>query len=58
MKITRYEREVLQAEVDELKAAIRAYLREISNPAPDYTMRRILREHLAELVDESIPGRP
>lgn len=36
----------------EIRDAALEYIREVDNPAPDLTMRRILRERLAELLGE------
>lgn len=44
------ERALLQERVEELEAAIRSYLREVTNPAPDLTMRRIESERLAATI--------
>jgi hypothetical protein len=37
-------------DLDELSAAVLAYLSECDNPVPDYSLRRVLRNRLRELV--------
>lgn len=41
-------------EYDALATVVRRYLAELDNPAPDFTMRRVYRDWMRELVD----GRP
>jgi hypothetical protein len=44
---------VSQAEIEQLRDAVRAYLKEYDNPVPDGMYRRTLREHLRSLVNDS-----
>lgn len=49
----RQSKDDLRAENARLRLAIREYLNETDNPAPDFTMRRILRDRLREVLAQS-----
>jgi len=39
--------------IEDLEGAIRQYIREVDSPVPDYTLRRLYREHMRKLIDAS-----
>lgn len=43
--------EDLQRDYDGLRQAVLTYLREVDNPAPDYSYRRVLRNKMREVAD-------
>jgi len=48
----RREADAVERERDGWRELVRRYIAEVENPAPDYTMRRILRDWMKDSLDD------